>query len=208
MALSVNQSGLHMSGPPSVCRFACSCFWLSSVGLGVHFLVRPSVRPCFSVWLSIRLGSGWLSDHPSVCVSVFLSVCPPLFLCLIVRSYISVRFSVRPCFSVWLSVRLGYGWLSDHPLVYVSVFLSVCLSAPVSLSYCPFALVPVGYPVIHPFMCPYFRPFVRLPPTPQHPKSGAVLVFLPGMAEIMTLHEHLRNHTTFSPKKTDRQAPP
>ena len=38
----------------------------------------------------------------------------------------------------------------------------------------------------------------------QYPKTGAILVFLPGMGEIMTLLEQLQNHKTFSPKNSDR----
>jgi len=38
----------------------------------------------------------------------------------------------------------------------------------------------------------------------QYPKSGAILVFLPGMGEIMTLLEQLQNSKTFSPKSSDR----
>ena len=38
----------------------------------------------------------------------------------------------------------------------------------------------------------------------QYPKTGAILVFLPGMGEIMTLLEQLQNNRTFSPKSSDR----
>ncbi|XP_015776859.1 PREDICTED: putative ATP-dependent RNA helicase DHX57 [Acropora digitifera] len=38
----------------------------------------------------------------------------------------------------------------------------------------------------------------------EYPKSGAILVFLPGMGEIMTLLEQLQNSKTFSPKSSDR----
>ncbi|XP_068681408.1 putative ATP-dependent RNA helicase DHX57 isoform X2 [Montipora foliosa] len=38
----------------------------------------------------------------------------------------------------------------------------------------------------------------------EYPKTGAILVFLPGMGEIITLLEELQNNRTFSPKSSDR----